>query len=193
MGFASVQSIEFKFMDQAKNADNEFMRQLRTGLTNNGGLTRRQMMTRGVLGLTGWMLSPIRIAAGALQDDLERVSHIPQMNEREGPLLVFRDVVADPDVEVEQHIRLQLGQRKELLALLKKKIGFDKQVRLSVEDLHVRLMFVPQLQEGHAAAAGASRTSSCSGARTARNGKRPTPPTPRACRSCHARTSRAAR
>jgi len=128
------------------------MKQLLTGLTTNGGLTRRRMMARGVLGLAGLMLSPIRIAAAALQDDLERVSLIPQMDEREGPLLVFRDVVADPDVEVEQHIRLQLGQRKELLALLKKKIEFDKQVRLSVEDLQVRLMFVPQLQEGHAAA-----------------------------------------
>jgi len=74
------------------------------------------------------------------------------MAEREGPLLVFRDFIVDPDVEVEQHIRLQLGQRKDLFDALKKKIGFEKQVRLSVEDIQVRLMFVPQLQEGPAAA-----------------------------------------
>ena len=123
-----------------------------TGLIEKEGLTRRQVMTLGVLGLAGWVLSPVRIASAALQDDLERVSQIPQMAEREGPILVFRDFEADPDVEVEQHIRLQLSQRKDMLDLLKKKIGFEKQVRLSVEDIQVRLMFVPQLQEDHAVA-----------------------------------------
>ncbi len=128
------------------------MKPRRTGWIENRGLTRRQVMTRGVMGLAGWMLSPIRIASAAFQDDLELVSHIPQMTEREAPMLVFRDFVADPDVEVEQHIRLQLGQRKDILDLLREKIGFEKQVRLSMEDLQVRLMFVPQLQKDHAAA-----------------------------------------
>ena len=128
------------------------MTQSNTGSTINRGLTRRQMMAVGGLGLAGWVLSPIRMAAAALQEDLELVSRIPQMAPREVPLLVFRDFVSDPDGEVEQHIRLQLGQRKELLALLRKKIGFEKQVKLSVEDIQVRLMFVPQLQEDHAAA-----------------------------------------
>ena len=126
------------------------MKRLNTGLTKNKGLTRRRLMTLGLLGLAGWVISPIRMAVAALQDDLERVAHIPKMAGREGPLLVFRDFVADPDVEVEQHIRLQLSQRKDLLALLRKKIGFEEQVRLSVEALQVRLMFVPQLQEDHA-------------------------------------------
>ena len=94
-------------------------------------MTRRQVMRLGVMGLAGWMLSPVRIASAALQDDLELVSTIPHLAEREGPMLVFRDFVADPDVEVEQHIRLQLGQRKDLLDLLRKKIGFEKKVRLS--------------------------------------------------------------
>ncbi|MCB2145155.1 MAG: hypothetical protein KQI81_01685 [Deltaproteobacteria bacterium] len=109
-------------------------------------------MQLGAMGLAGWMLSPIRIAAAALKDDLELVSRIPQMTEREGPMLVFRDFLADPDVEVAQHIRSQLGQRKDLLSQLRKKIGFEKQVRFSVEDIQVRLMFVPQLQEGYAVA-----------------------------------------
>ena len=126
------------------------MKQLSTGSRYNGGLTRRRLMTLGVMSLAGWVLSPIRMAGAALQDDLELVSHIPQMAGRNGPLRVFRDFVADPDVEVEQQIRLQLGQRKDLLALLKKKIGFEKQVKLSVEDIQVRLMFVPQTQEGYA-------------------------------------------
>ena len=115
-------------------------------------MTRRQVMRLGVMGLAGWMLSPVRIANAALQDDLELVSTIPQMVEREVPLLVFRDFVADPDVEVEQHIQLQLGQRTEMLDLLRKKTGFEKKVRLSVEEIQVRLMFVPQLQEDHAVA-----------------------------------------
>ena len=139
-------------MDQEKNADSGFMEQQISGLSKNRGLTRRQVMTLGVMGLAGWMLSPVRIAAAALQDDLERVSHIPQMAEREGPMLVFRDFVDDPDVEVEQHIRLQVSQRMDLLGLLRKKIGFEKQVRLSVEDIQVRQMFVPQLKEDHAIA-----------------------------------------
>ena len=113
-------------------------------------MTRRQVMRLGVMGLAGWMLSPVRIASAALQDDLELVSTIPHMAEREGPMLVFRDFVADPDLEVEQHIRRQLGRRKDMLDLLRKKIGFEKKVRLAVEDIQVRLMFVPQLQEDYA-------------------------------------------
>lgn len=128
------------------------MRDLKTEFARNKCLTRRRLMQLGAMGLTGWILSPIRIAAAALQDDLELVSRIPQMAEREGPMLVFRDFAADPDVEVDQHIRTQLGLRKDLLGQLRKKIGFEKQVRLSVEDIQVRLMFVPQLLEGHAAA-----------------------------------------
>lgn len=128
------------------------MEKLASELLNNRGLNRRRLMTLGVLGLAGFIVSPSRIALAALQDDLEQVAQIPNRSGREGPLLVFRDFAADPDVEVERHIRLELGQRKELLALLKKKIGFENQVRLAVEDLHVRLMFVPQLQEGPATA-----------------------------------------
>ncbi len=112
----------------------------------NEGLTRRQAIGLGVVGLAGWMFSPIRIASAALQDDLEQVTHIPQMAERQGPMLVFRDFVADPDVEVEQHIRRQLSRQKDMLDRLRQKIGFEKMVRLSVEEMQVRLMFVPQLQ-----------------------------------------------
>lgn len=125
---------------------------MRTDFSKQKRLTRRRLLKLGGMGLAGWILSPIRIATAALQDDLELVSRIPQMTEREGPMLVFRDFAADPDVEVEQHIRSQLGQRKDLLGQLRKKIRFEKQVRLSVEDIQVRLMFVPQLQEGHATA-----------------------------------------
>ncbi len=66
------------------------MEKLSIGLIKNRGLTRRRFMTMGMLGLAGWMLSPIRIAEAALQDDLELVSHIPKMAGRDGPLLVFR-------------------------------------------------------------------------------------------------------
>ena len=114
------------------------------------GVTRRQVMRLGVMGLAAGVLAPVRIASAALQADLELVSTIPHMAEREGPMLVFRDFVADPDLEVERHIRLQLGQRKDMLHLIRKKIGFENRVRLSVEDIHVRLMFVPQLKSDYA-------------------------------------------
>lgn len=133
-------------------ADNGIMTLFSTAPINNMRLTRRQLMTVGMTGLAGLIFSPIEIVHAALHDDVEQVSHIPQMAEREGPLLVFRDYEPDPDVEVEQHIRLQLGQRKDLLGLLKKKIAFEKRVKLSVDDLQVRLMFVPQLEEAYAAA-----------------------------------------
>ncbi|MEE4111240.1 MAG: hypothetical protein V2I40_00405 [Desulfobacteraceae bacterium] len=133
-----------------KKADSGFMSLLDAELIKNRGMTRRQVMRLGVMGLAGWMLSAVRIASAALKDDLALVSIIPHMAEREGPRLVFRDFVPDPDLEVEQHIRLQLGQRKDMLDLVRKKIGFENQVRLSVEDIQVRLMFVPQLREAHA-------------------------------------------
>jgi hypothetical protein len=119
---------------------------------NTESMMGRRMMALGMAGLAGWMLSPIRMAAAALQEDLDLVAHIPQMEKREGPLLVFRDFANDPDVEVEQHVRLQLSQRKDLLDRVRQKIGFENRVILSVEDIQVRLMFVPQRQEGHSAA-----------------------------------------
>jgi hypothetical protein len=124
------------------------MEQLCTELTKQKKLTRRQLMTMGVLSLAGLMLPPMRPATAALQDDLERVARIPRMAERQGPLLVFRDFMSDPDVEIERHVRLQISRRKDLLSRLKEKIGAKREVRLSVEDIQVRLMFVPQLQAG---------------------------------------------
>ncbi|MBR9986220.1 MAG: hypothetical protein KFF68_09940 [Desulfosarcina sp.] len=126
------------------------MNQLNTEMMENGGATRRQVIRLGAMALAGWVLAPVQIASAALQDDLELVSAIPHMAEREGPMLVFRDFAPDPDLEVEQHLRLQLGRRKDMLDLVRKKIGFEKKVRLSVEHIQVRLMFVPQLQEDHA-------------------------------------------
>jgi hypothetical protein len=119
---------------------------------NATGMSRRRLLLGGMLGLAGWMLSPVSLVDAALEEDLELVSLIPGMAERDGPLLMFRDFNSDPDVEIERHIRAQLSQRKDLLHQLKEKIGFEKQVRLSVDDLQVRLMFVPQSQNGHAAA-----------------------------------------
>lgn len=135
-----------------KTADIEGMEKRRPGLVNNSSMTRRQLLASGVLSMAGWVLAPIRTVAATVKDDLDLVARIPQMAGREGPLLVFRDFVADPDVEVEQHIRLQMAQQKDLLDLVRNKIGFEKQVRLSVEDIQVRQKFVPQLQENHAAA-----------------------------------------
>lgn len=128
------------------------MQPMGTNLKKNGGITRRQLMSMALLGMANWMLAPIGVAEAALQDDLELVSLIPTMAGRDGPLLVLRDFETDPDREVEAHLRLQLGQRNDLLAQLKKKIGFENQMKLSVEEPQVRLLYVPQLQEGCAAA-----------------------------------------
>ena len=116
------------------------------------GISRRRMLVGGMLGLAGWVLAPMGLADAALREDLELVSLIPGLAERDGPLLVFRDFKNDPDVEIEQHIRTQLGQRNALLLQLREKIGFEKEVTLAVEDLQVRLMFVPQASDGHAEA-----------------------------------------
>ena len=128
------------------------MKQLSTVMPTSAGISRRRLLLGGVLGLAGWVLAPMGRADAALQEDLDLVSHIPGMAERDGPLLVFQDFKSDPDAEIEQHIRRQLGQRNELLSQLKEKIGFEKQVTLAVEDLQVRLMFVPQAPNANAEA-----------------------------------------
>jgi hypothetical protein len=115
-----------------------------------GGMTRRQLLACGALGLAGWVVSPLQKAAAAMQSDLDLVSFIPQMAQRGAPLLVFRDFMADPDAEVERHLRRQIGQRKDLLSRLKRRFGKEKRITLSVEDTQVRLMFVPQLPDVHA-------------------------------------------
>jgi hypothetical protein len=109
-------------------------------------------MILSALGVAGAVVPLSQNADAALKDDLESLSNLAGMTKREGPLLVFRDFAADADAEVEGHIKLQLSQRKDLLAALKTKIGLKKQVRLSVEETQVRLMFVPQQQTGPAAA-----------------------------------------
>ncbi len=112
-------------------------------------LNRRQLIQLGAASLCGWLLSPIQRAAAALPEDLEMVAHIPRLGGREDPFLVFRDFVFDPDAEIEDHIRRQLVQRKDLLDLLKKKIEFKNKVKLSLEEMQVQLMFVPQLPDDH--------------------------------------------
>jgi len=115
-------------------------------------LTRRQLIHLGVMGFSGWLLAPMQSAKAALTDDMELVCSIPEMDQRDGPLLIFRDFEVDPDVEVERHLRRQLRQRKDLHARVKNKIRFEKEVMLSIEALEVRLMFVPQLRKDHSAA-----------------------------------------
>lgn len=115
-------------------------------------MSRRQLLALGLLGAASCMMPTLVGNASVSQDDLEIVSIMPEMAEREGPLVAFRDFVVDADVEVRRHIRRQMNRKNDLYALLKKKIEFDKQVQLSVEDVKVRLMYVPQRPEGPGAA-----------------------------------------
>ncbi|BBO77113.1 hypothetical protein DSCW_45300 [Desulfosarcina widdelii] len=112
------------------------------------GLTRRQLMTMGIVGLTAWTVEPLSYAFAGTGDDLEQITRIAGLPSRKGPLLVFRDYTTDPDVEIEQHIRRQLFGRKDLLSRIKKKVGFKKQLRLNIEEIQVRLQFIPQSQDG---------------------------------------------
>ncbi|BBO70437.1 hypothetical protein DSCA_43670 [Desulfosarcina alkanivorans] len=126
------------------------MNSLRRERIETRGLTRRRLLCLGVLGLAGWMASPIRNVAAAVQNDLALVAAIPRKTPREAPLLVFRDFATDPDVEVIRHIRHELGQQKDMLARIRQTIGFEKRVKFSMEEIQVRLMYVPQLQDRHA-------------------------------------------
>ncbi|BBO90641.1 hypothetical protein [Desulfosarcina ovata] len=128
------------------------MKPKRHTIADRRGLTRRQLLAVGTLNLLGWAAFPMRTVAAPFENDLKLVAHIPEMVEREGPLRVFRDYAADPDNEIEQHLRRELVQRSELLSKIKARIGFERKVRFSVEDLEVRLMFVPQSDKRHAAA-----------------------------------------
>lgn len=111
-------------------------------------MIQRLLLALGIWVLAVWVMTPLVGNAAAFKEDLEIVAHMPKMVERDGPLLVFRDFVMDPDVEVKQHIRRQLSQNRDLHTRLKRKIQFDKQVRLSVRDVQVRLMYVPQRPTG---------------------------------------------
>ncbi len=115
-------------------------------------MTRRQLLAFGLMGAAGRVMSPLVGNAAVSRDDLKAVSLMPEMAERDGPLLVFRDFVSDADVEVKRHIRHQMRRKNDLYALLKKKIGFDKQVHLKLEEVQVRLMYVPQRPQGPGAA-----------------------------------------
>ena len=95
---------------------------------------------------------PAGLLAAPLRDKLGWVRAMTGMTEREHPLLIFRDYVADPDLEVSRQIREQLRQRSDILARVEKKLGSGKRVRLSIEDVEVRLMFVPQQNASHTVA-----------------------------------------
>jgi hypothetical protein len=129
-----------------ENADIIAMSGLTRTIENDYRLTRRQCMMLGVLGLTRMMVPWARGADVDIKDDLESLSNLVQMEMRDGPLLVFRDFVADADNEVDRHIKRQWSQRSDLLTTLKDKIGSDQPIRLRVEETAVRLMFVPQGQ-----------------------------------------------
>lgn len=112
------------------------------------GLSRRQLMAVGIMGLTAWTVGPFSFAWAGKGDDFEQIARITDFPSRKGPLLVFRDYTADPDVEIERHIRRQLFGRKDLLARIKKKIGFKKRVGLNIEEIQLRLRFIPQSRDG---------------------------------------------
>jgi len=99
------------------------MEQLELENRKKGGLSRRQLMTRGLLGLTAWAVNPVGHAFGAIADDLEKVSRIPPMEGRETPLLVLQDYKSDPDAEIERHLRKQLPRRQDLLKQINKRSG----------------------------------------------------------------------
>ena len=115
-------------------------------------LTRRHLIMLGAFNLAGLMVPRVRDADAAFENDLASLSRLPRTPQREKPLLVFRDFAADADVEVQRHVQREVSQRRELLTALKKKTGFEKRVRMRVEETAVRLRFVPQQQQGAAAA-----------------------------------------
>jgi len=114
--------------------------------------TRRQVLAMGTAGLISLICAPLPLPAAPLKNDLAMVARIAGMTERETPLLIFRDVVDDPDAEIEKQSRGQVRRRKDILACIGKKFGTGRRVRLSVEQIEVRLMFVPQQQKRSAAA-----------------------------------------
>jgi len=112
------------------------------------GLTRRELLAVGIMGFAAWSTGPLGCAFAGTGDDLEQITRIADLPSRKGPLLVFRDYMTDPDAEVERHIQRQLLGRKDLLTQIKKKVGFEKRVRLNIEEIQVRLRFIPQSRDG---------------------------------------------
>ncbi|WP_218188052.1 hypothetical protein [Desulfosarcina cetonica] len=108
------------------------------------GLTRREVLMIGAMNLAGWLLTPTRGLAERHENDLALVAKIPGMAERETPLLIFREFMADSDGEVEAHIRKTLPQRQALLTQIRERFELREPLRFSVEEIEVRLMFVPQ-------------------------------------------------
>jgi hypothetical protein len=102
----------------------------------------------GIMGLIGWTAGPCGSAFAATGDAFEQISRIASLPSREGPLMIFRDYTTDPDVEIERHILREFIGRKDLLARIKKKLGFIKRVRLKIEEIQVRLRFIPQSRDG---------------------------------------------
>ena len=124
------------------------MEPIKPTIGQHRGLTRRQLMAMGIMGLTAWTVGPFSRAFAGTGDDLEQIARIADFPSRKGPLLVFRDYTTDPDVEIEQHIRRQLFGRKDLLTRIKEKIGFEKRVRLNIDEIQVRLRYIPQSRDG---------------------------------------------
>ena len=128
------------------------MEQVKKERRNSGVLTRRDLLTAGLLEMAALVLGPVGRLHAAVADDLDLISQIPRMADRDRPLLVFRDFISDWDGEIEHHIRQQLPLRKDLLAQIREKIKFDQRVQLSIEDIQVQLLFIPQSPKSHAAA-----------------------------------------
>ena len=128
------------------------MEQLELDNRKKYGLSRRQLMTNGLLGLTAWVINPLDRAYGAIADDLEKISRGSRMAGHESPLLVLQDFKNDPDAEIERHLRSQLPRRQDLLKRIQQKIGFEKRVRLSIEAIQLRLLFTPQSRDDTAKA-----------------------------------------
>ena len=117
------------------------------------GLKRRKWLVQAIAAFTSFFFPwPLKSWFNSLKDSYAYIATLPALPALENPLLVLRDFQSDSDMEIKQRIYCDIAEDRDLIRQVKQKIGFDQKVTVTIENMDIRLLYVPELRKKYSLA-----------------------------------------
>lgn len=125
---------------------------MKNPIKNKGGavdLQRRWLLHCGLLAMLplGLPLAPAAASKTAAEKRVTSLEALIDYPPLEGPRMVLKEFALEGDDEIKARILSDLVQRPELLARIRTKVPFGRQLTLSIDKLTIRLLYIPETRE----------------------------------------------